>query len=193
MSTNMADDGVGVDLGGESNLAYSRLAESVCSLPTITNGEPKPKRVPRRVLHFSDGVLEEYSTDEEDVVDEACPQPDPIDPKSLPLMRRCWYHATVAASKSLAVADYCGEKLAWFLGITSPKYQYVLDEYKRRLAEEEEERQREEREREAQRKRYAERFTNVEAELESRFDTDTVVTVTMADDTMARPETVAKF
>lgn len=29
----------------------------------------KPKRVPRRVLHFSDGTLEEYSSDEEDGVE----------------------------------------------------------------------------------------------------------------------------
>ena len=28
--------------------------------------EPK-KRVPKRILHFSDGVLEEYSTDEDEV------------------------------------------------------------------------------------------------------------------------------
>lgn len=27
---------------------------------------PKPHKAPRRVLHFSDGTLEEYSTDEED-------------------------------------------------------------------------------------------------------------------------------
>jgi len=27
----------------------------------------------------------------------------------------------------VVAADYCGEKLAWFFGITSPKYQYILD------------------------------------------------------------------
>ena len=31
----------------------------------------------------------------------------------------------------VAVADTCGEKLAWFFGITSPKYQYAIDEYNR--------------------------------------------------------------
>ena len=35
---------------------------------------------------------------------------------------------------SVSAADYCGEHLAWFFGITSPKYQYILDEYKRQLA-----------------------------------------------------------
>jgi len=34
----------------------------------------------------------------------------------------------------VSAADYCGEKLAWFFGITSPKYQYVLDEYNKQLA-----------------------------------------------------------
>jgi hypothetical protein len=29
------------------------------------------------------------------------------------------------------VADTCGEHLAWFFGITTPKYQYAIDEYYR--------------------------------------------------------------
>ena len=32
-------------------------------------------------------------------------------------------------------ADYCGEKLAAFFGVTSPKYQYILDEIQRRQLE----------------------------------------------------------
>lgn len=28
-------------------------------------------------------------------------------------------------------ADFCGEKLAWFFGITTPKYQSAIDEYHR--------------------------------------------------------------
>ena len=32
---------------------------------------------------------------------------------------------------SFAVADFLGEKLAWFFGITTPKYQYIIDEYHR--------------------------------------------------------------
>jgi len=31
----------------------------------------------------------------------------------------------------VSVAEYLGEKLAYFFGITSPKYQYVIDEYYR--------------------------------------------------------------
>lgn len=41
----------------------------------------KKKKKPRRVLHFSDGVLEEYSTDEEEVGEEENKQlQPPIDP-----------------------------------------------------------------------------------------------------------------
>ena len=32
---------------------------------------------------------------------------------------------------SVTVADACGEKLAWFFGITSPKYQAAIDEFYR--------------------------------------------------------------
>jgi hypothetical protein len=32
---------------------------------------------------------------------------------------------------SVPVADSCGEKLAWFFGITTPKYQHAIDEYYR--------------------------------------------------------------
>ena len=39
------------------------------------------------------------------------------------------------SSSHLSVADFCGEKLAWFFGITSPKYQYAIDEYNRLKAE----------------------------------------------------------
>ena len=32
---------------------------------------------------------------------------------------------------SISASDFCGEKLAWLFGITSPKYQYALDEAER--------------------------------------------------------------
>ena len=42
------------------------------------SGQKKKKqKVPRRILHFSDGVLEEYSTDEDE---EEEPEPPAIDP-----------------------------------------------------------------------------------------------------------------
>lgn len=36
---------------------------------------------------------------------------------------------------TLAACDYVGEALASFLGITSPKYQYELEEYQRMIKE----------------------------------------------------------
>ena len=38
----------------------------------------------------------------------------------------------------MAHADNWGEKLAWFFGITSPKYYWELEEFKKMSAEEEE-------------------------------------------------------
>lgn len=48
------------------------------------------------------------------------------------------------------VCDYLGEKLAWFFGITSPRFQYALDEIERRKLEKEEDEQQEREEREAE-------------------------------------------
>lgn len=39
-------------------------------------------------------------------------------------------------SKTLEVCDYIGEGLANFFGITSPKYEYEIEEYKKRVEEE---------------------------------------------------------
>lgn len=100
----------------------------------LESDKPK-KKVPRRLIHFSDGVLEEYSTDEEDET----PPPPAIDPKSLTWGPWMWYYVSSAALKTLGVADACGEKLAWFFGITTPKYQSAIDEFYRLKAEEEKE------------------------------------------------------
>lgn len=44
------------------------------------------------------------------------------------------YQAWTAGSTALAACDYVGESLASFLGITTPKYYFELEEYKRREA-----------------------------------------------------------
>lgn len=93
----------------------------------------KKQRVPRRILHFSDGTLEEYSTDEEE---EKAKKPPETDPKTLRWLPWFWYYFVVLSKGVLGAADTCGEKFAWWLGITSPKYQYILDEYHRLKAEE---------------------------------------------------------
>jgi len=103
----------------------------------------KPKRVPKRVIHCSDGVIEEYSTDEEELeernkVEQAAKQQQLIDPKTLTWLPWFWYLAWFTGSGALGVCDRWGEKFAWWLGITSPKYYYEIQEYKRMKEREEE-------------------------------------------------------
>ncbi|XP_067681732.1 protein FAM177A1-like [Haliotis asinina] len=111
-------------------------------------GKQKPKKKPKRVLHFSDGILEEYSTDEEEV--EVKPKEPPVDPKKLAWLPWFWYCLMTASARTLSVADLCGEKLAWFFGITAPKYQYAIDEYYRLKEEEDREKEMIERQRVAE-------------------------------------------
>ena len=49
----------------------------------------------------------------------------------------------ISGSTVLTYADHWGEKLAWFFGITSPKYYWELEEFKRMNAEEEERKKKE--------------------------------------------------
>ena len=103
--------------------------------------EKKKNRVPRRILHFSDGTIEEFSTDDEG--EEELRRQDEkqavVDPASLAWLPWALYLAWTAATRSIALADSMGEKLAWWLGITSPKYYYEIQEA-RRMARQEEER-----------------------------------------------------
>jgi hypothetical protein len=50
----------------------SALAKESAEQPdynTLRTPEHPKKRTPRRILHFSDGILEEYSTDEEEAAE----------------------------------------------------------------------------------------------------------------------------
>ncbi|KAK7794391.1 hypothetical protein R5R35_011671 [Gryllus longicercus] len=100
--------------------------------------ETRTGKAPRRVLHFSDGVLEEYSTDDEE---EEVDKPDPskaIDTKKLSWPRYFLYATMAFGNGTLKVCDYLGEGLANILGITTPKYQYEINEYERMVKEQEE-------------------------------------------------------
>ncbi|XP_052889175.1 protein FAM177A1 [Anopheles moucheti] len=90
-------------------------------------------RAPKKVLHFSDGTLEEFSDDEEDQVD----KPDPITVDESKLNWGEWmrYKTCKLGNTVLAGCDYVGEGLASFLGITTPKYSYEIEEFKRMQAE----------------------------------------------------------
>ncbi|CAG2255353.1 unnamed protein product [Mytilus edulis] len=106
----------------EGNMKYPFCLCTEFTDISLQEGQKKKKKQPRRILHFSDGILEEYSTDEED---ENPPQP----------------------VVDTVVADTCGEHLAWFFGITTPKYQYAIDEYYRLKEEEEREKKQDEKRR----------------------------------------------
>lgn len=101
----------------------------------------KPRK-PKRILHFSDGVLEEYSSEDEEETDQKPVNKTVADPKDMSWAPYFWYLALTVGSKTLAVCDYLGENLAYFFGITSPKYQYEIEEYQRMLQEEDDEKER---------------------------------------------------
>ena len=114
------------------------------SYHSFDDSSKKKKKVPKRILHFSDGILEEYSTDEEER-EEARKQEEAEKEQSQAVVtsEMSWapwllYLAWLSASSTLRAADSLGEKLAWWLGITSPKYYYEIQEAKRMLKEEEE-------------------------------------------------------
>lgn len=97
----------------------------------------KKKKLPKRLVYFSDGVLEEYSS--EDEMDATNDDTQPlIDPKTLSWLPYIGYLMWWLGYRTLGVCDYLGENLAWFLGITSPKFQYELEQYQKMAKEEEE-------------------------------------------------------
>ncbi|XP_071790584.1 protein FAM177A1-like [Asterias amurensis] len=109
---------------------------------------------PKRVIHFSDGIMEEYSSDEEDGPQNAKVVP-AVDPKTLKWGPYLWYYTVAASTKTLGVCDFLGERLAYFLGITSPKYQYAINEYNRLEEDERRELDQEQAEQELHRERIA--------------------------------------
>uniref|UniRef100_A0A8D0HAI6 Family with sequence similarity 177 member A1 n=1 Tax=Sphenodon punctatus TaxID=8508 RepID=A0A8D0HAI6_SPHPU len=101
----------------------------------------KKKKVPRRVIHFASGeTMEEYSTDEEEADEQEKKDLLPtIDPTTLTWGPYLWFQMLRVATSTLSVCDFLGEKIASVLGISTPKYQYAIDEYYRMKKEEEEE------------------------------------------------------
>lgn len=96
-------------------------------------------RTPKRVLHFSDGILEEYSDDEHDSTPpNEQSHTEVIDTSTLSWTSWILYKAWSMGTLALSACDYAGEGLANFFGITSPKYWAEIEEYKRAKAEENE-------------------------------------------------------
>ncbi|XP_020286334.1 protein FAM177A1-like [Pseudomyrmex gracilis] len=101
------------------------------SSDTETQCKHKLSKKPKRVLQFSDGILEEYSS--EDEID--APKPEKsvvqIDTKNMNWLPWAWHQTTTISSKMLDGCDYVGECLANFFGITAPKYQFEINEFYR--------------------------------------------------------------
>ncbi|XP_071761889.1 protein FAM177A1-like [Centroberyx gerrardi] len=112
---------------------------------TVEMGEPAGGlgrvRVPRRTIYFASGeTMEEYSTDEEEEEEEPVKKDImTVDPSKLTWGPYFWFHMWRAATSTVSVCDYLGERMASLFGITTPKYQYAIDEYYRMKKEEEEE------------------------------------------------------
>ncbi|XP_066245451.1 protein FAM177A1 [Euwallacea similis] len=95
-------------------------------------------KTPKRVLQFSDGVLEEYSTDEEEPLTSSSQQSQTVvDTATMGWGPWMLYKTWVAGNSTLSFLDYIGEALASFFGITTPRYYFELEEYKQRKANEE--------------------------------------------------------
>ncbi|KAF7395365.1 hypothetical protein HZH68_009415 [Vespula germanica] len=107
----------------ESDLNDVVLQENVCK----TNAKKRPKRI----LHFSDGDLEEYSSEDEVDKTQETKVVAEIDPHTLNWLPWTWYKTTWVGTKVLDGCDYLGEWLANFFGITTPKYQFEIDEFHR--------------------------------------------------------------
>ena len=73
-----------ITLQDSAKLDDVRPSFATIPLDDLTDQGKKKKKLPRRVLYFSDGVLEEYSTDEDEVAPKSQPQT-VVDPVSLVL------------------------------------------------------------------------------------------------------------
>ncbi|XP_075963951.1 protein FAM177A1 [Anarhichas minor] len=97
-------------------------------------------KVPRRTIYFASGeTMEEYSTDEEEEEEPLKRDVVTVDTSKLTWAPYFWFHMWRMGTSTISVCDYMGERLASMFGITSPKYQYAIDEYYRIKKEEEEE------------------------------------------------------
>ena len=86
-------------------------------LPSANQGTIEIRK-PKRILHCSDGIYEEYSEDEEEQ------KISKIDP-----LNQSW--PAKAVNSIVSALDYAGETLAEFLNITTPKYSYEIEQFKK--------------------------------------------------------------
>ncbi|GFN82900.1 protein fam177a1 [Plakobranchus ocellatus] len=116
------------DLISERDLAMAVGVDNATTSFEVELSTSTKSKVPKKILHFSDGILEEYSSDDSDDSEDIVVK---VDPSSLTWGPWCLYYMSGAARRTLSAADYCGERLASLLGITTPKYQYAINEHNR--------------------------------------------------------------
>ncbi|XP_030635053.1 protein FAM177A1 [Chanos chanos] len=142
MSLSLYLTNVNVSLGQTMDIdKNSGVAKDFENVELGDVGVNKQPKIPRRTIYFASGeTMEEYSTDEEEeeepVKNNAM---NTVDPTKLTWGPYFWFQMWRVATSTISVCDYLGERLASLLGITSPKYQYAIDEYYRIKKEEEEE------------------------------------------------------
>ncbi|MEE6493182.1 hypothetical protein FKM82_016756 [Ascaphus truei] len=128
----------------------------------------KKKKAPRRIIHFASGeTMEEYSTDEEEERQTRKDLLPTTDPTRLTWGPYLWFYMLRAATSTLTVCDFLGEKIASVLGVSTPKYQYAIDEYYRMQKEVEEEEEENEMSEEAE-KRYQEQLSHQQKEASAQ-------------------------
>ncbi|XP_066532067.1 protein FAM177A1 [Hoplias malabaricus] len=141
LSLCLANSSVTVGLGMDSE----KSSGVVKDFENVELGDlGKKQKVPRRTIYFASGeTMEEYSTDEEEEDEEEVEQKTSaltaVDPSKLTWGPYFWFHMWRVATSTISVCDYLGERMAALLGITTPKYQYAIDEYYRMKKEEDEE------------------------------------------------------
>ncbi|XP_047467665.1 protein FAM177A1 [Mugil cephalus] len=105
-----------------------------------SSGSQGKMKVPRRTIYFASGeTMEEYSTDEEEEEEPVKTDVSTIDTSQMTWGPYFWFHMWRMATSTISACDYMGERLASLFGITTPKYQYAIDEFYRIKKEEEEE------------------------------------------------------
>ncbi|XP_029316060.1 protein FAM177A1 [Cottoperca gobio] len=134
---------VNVSLG--QTMETDKSPRGVTDFERLEMGDPAGRqgsvKVPRRTIFFASGeTMDEYSTDEEEEVGEPLKRDViTVDPSKLTWGPYFWFHVWRMGTSTISVCDFMGERLASLFGITTPKYQYAIDEYYRIKKEEEEE------------------------------------------------------
>ncbi len=125
----------------------------------MMNSEPKKEeKTPKRIIHFCDGEVAEYSSDEDEVRDRGTSSTKMvhIDPVSKFSENSKWpkfwqffedfffyfllqsslgwvdwlrFKSSVVGNAAINVCDYLGDSLSSFFGITTPKYQFEIDHF----------------------------------------------------------------